>query len=401
MAPGATADFRSGAPVAHNFFRQEETPMLSKTRYFEAILCIALPAVAVAQNFTTFTEWTLPTANSGPADIAIAGKSTMYFSAGSKIGFLDTGKNTVTEWSIPNTTFVLGLNLQGQKVAFGAWVSGTVGLLDPNGNSVSQWAVPPIGTSSPLITGVTSQGKTIFFADWGQGAMGSLNPSTNQITLWPMPLGKLPQRMTVAGSTSALQVWVADQTGVISMLKPGANTFTEWQMPLPPGAPFAPSVYTVAIRADGTVLFEDVENSMIGVLNPATNLFSEWTMPTAFSAPLGVASLSATVAAFTEQFVNKVGTLDLTAPPDFQAAVAPAITTVTPIMSVVAPSVAAVAQTVTPLTPVVTGASRTVTGGFTEYPVPTPNALPFLLGVNTNEAIFFSELGGNKIGLLQ
>src|SRR5262249_12818890 len=206
-----------------------------------------------------------------------------------------------------------------------------------------------------------------------------------------------PSSIVVVGPSSALQVWVGGENGTISMLDPATNTFRDWAIPTAGGS----SILNIAVASDGSVIFHDALNNTIGLLNPATNIIRQWRVPTTNSYPVEVAVLSPGVAAFTEQFGNRIGTLNLSATPNQETAVAPTIMTVTPAVQVVSPKITTLAKTITTVTPTVTGASRVVTGGFVEYIVPTQNSFPAGLATDSNRGILFAEAAGNKIGLLQ
>jgi len=365
-----------------------------------AVLCL-LPTGVRAQNFTTFTEWRVPTAATQPLYIAVSGNNGAYFAEqfGGKIGFLDIRQNVITEWTLPAGSQPTRAVPQGQKVAL-VEENGHVGVFDPNGSTVTEWTVPLIESFS-LPLGVASQGKLMFFTDFFQGVVGMVDTSTDEVTLWRMPGGfRLPNQMVLSGPSSNLQVWVADSVGIISMLNPDTDTFTEWSVPL---RPFRPVLQNLAIAPDGSVLFQDFVNDFVGTLNPTANLIREWLVPTPNSQPVNVAVLSPDIAAFVEESGNRIGTLDLTTTPNFVNAVTPTVTTVTPITFVVTPQITALPKTITLVTPIVTPASRLVTDGFIEYPVPTAGSGPVGLSLNSNRAIIFTEssAAGNSIGLLR
>jgi virginiamycin B lyase len=364
---------------------------------------VALSATAVpAQDFTTFTEWRIPAPASQPLYMSASGNNGAYFAEqfAGKIGFLDTRKSLLTEWTLPAGSQPTGAVPQGQKVAF-AEENGHVAILDPNGSTLTEWAVPVIESFS-LPLGVATQGKLLFFTDYFQGVVGMLNTSTNEMTLWPMPgaPSRRPNQMVLNGPASRLQVWVADSVGIISVLDPSTNTFTEWHVPPQPSQPV---FQNLAIAPDGSLLFQEFVNSRVGVLTPSANLLRQWLVPTPSSFPVNVAVLAPGLMAFAEQEGNRIGTLDLATTPTSTEAVTPTATAVTPSVFVVPPTLTALAQTVTPITPTVTGASRTVTGGFVEYPVPTPLSGPVGLATNSNGAILFTEssAAGNSVGLLR
>ena len=374
----------------------------SRKSWNTLILVCLFSGIANAQNFTTFREWSVATPASQPLYMTVSGNNGVYFAEqfGGKIGFLDTNKDVITEWTVPLGSEPTGAVPQGQHVAF-AEENGHVAVLEPNGSTLTEWEVPLIqGFRLPL--GVATQGKNLFFTDFLQGVIGVLNTSTNEITLWSMPGGptRRPNQMVLAGPSSGLQAWIADSVGLISMLDPATNTFTEWRLP---SISVQPVPQNVALAADGTVIFNDFFDGTVGVLSPVSNLIREWTVPTAGSSPVNVGVLDRGVVAFAEQFGNRIVTLDLGAPPDLVVAVTPIITTVTPVTFVVQPQVTVVPRTITPVTPTVTGASRVVTGGFVEYIVPTPASGPVGLSINSNGAILFTEssFAGNRIGILE
>jgi streptogramin lyase len=294
------------------------------------------------------------------------------------------------------------LALQGQRVAFGEQ-RGEVGLLDPNASTVTEWPIPQVNSVVPSAYHVAVQGKYIFYSDWNQGVIGMVNTSSNELTQWQLPgapIGRAPNGLVVTGSSSAIQVWAADQgANKIILLTPANNTYTEW---LIPGLDSDFTLQHVDVASDGTILFQDNDFNFVARLNPFTNIVQTWTIPTVFSSPNAVASLSVGTMVFDEGAGNKIGTLDLSTAPTSQAAVLPTQTVVLPNVQVVAPTVTAVAQSATTVSPTLTGASRNVVGGFNEYPIPTAFSGPDGVAISNGRVLFTeSSFAANKIGLLR
>src|SRR2546425_13376696 len=106
---------------------------LGRHAFFLIILVVVFfHAVARAQNFTTFTEWQVPTAGSEPLTVVPASKNSAFFAerSASKIGFVDMNQNEITELTLPAGSAPHGLIAQGRNVVFCAQ-NGHVAVVDP------------------------------------------------------------------------------------------------------------------------------------------------------------------------------------------------------------------------------------------------------------------------------
>jgi len=355
----------------------------------QLLLTGSLAVAAQAQNFSTLTEWSIPTPNSFPGQVLASGTSGAYFSelSSGKIGFLDMKRNTITEWTLPAGSSPYGLAADGGNLAF-ADQGSHVAILDPGTSTLKTWTIPSFN-SAPRVLEVAVEGKLIFFSDFNQNLVGMVDTSNNQVTMWTMPGSRSPRGITIAGKASGVEVWTADTTAFVSRLNPATNTFTEWQAGSEP--------LEIAMEANGNVLISDFFNQVFE-LNPISNIVDAWHLPTPDSEPDNLVAYAPGIAAFAEFQTGRVATLNMTAPTNFHGAITPFTTVVAPITEVVQPQTITLPETISPATSVSSGDSRIVTGGFTEYPACCGN-----VGIATTSkgALLFTMGFTNRIGMLQ
>jgi streptogramin lyase len=214
-------------------------------------------AAAAPAPLGAFTEFTIPTANSGPLGIAAGADGNLWFTEtnGDKIGRI-TPTGTITEFTIPTA------NSTPFEIAAGA--DGNLWFTENNGNKIGR--ITPTGTITEF---------TI--------------PTANS-----RPLG------IAAGADG--NVWFTENNGnQIGRITP-TGAFTEFMIPTADSFP----VGGIAAGADGNVWFTEGVGKKIGRISP-TGTITEFTIPTANSGPLGIAAGADGNLWFTENSGNKVG----------------------------------------------------------------------------------------------
>ncbi|MGP8127791.1 MAG: hypothetical protein ACLP9D_08285 [Candidatus Bathyarchaeia archaeon] len=149
-----------------------------------AILANLASPVYATPTSATLTEWTIPTANSGPTSIILdpSGNCCWFVeSFGNNIAHFDPSTNTFQEWAIPTANSQpLGLaatTVSGQTVIFGTEGMGNkiFTLFPTSGNIVKEYALPT-ANSFPEYISVEPSGAQAraWFTEAGRNAWGEL-----------------------------------------------------------------------------------------------------------------------------------------------------------------------------------------------------------------------------------
>jgi virginiamycin B lyase len=227
------------------------------------------------------TEWTLPTAGSGPCLVTFESTGKVYFTerSVSKVARLDPLTNGLVEWTLP-----------GALPGFASEATDYCRIgIDPSNN---------IYVLNPL------------HVQFGHQWVLRLNPSTNQATMWNIGGGNGNLRElhidTSTGNTAAY--FTENNNNAISRLfitGPNTDQVTRWAIPQPSSGPGA-----VKFDAStGNFFFGEGSGNRIARLNPSTNQITQWIVPTAGSNPYWIAVDSVGTVFFSEGSANKVGRL--------------------------------------------------------------------------------------------
>ncbi len=101
---------------------------------------------------STITEWTIPTSNSQPYGIVVAG-GLLYFTEwnGNKIGRLDPSTGVFTEWTVPtSSSSPIGIAVAGGLVYF----------TEEDGNKIGRLMVDPVATTTVAVAKTFSTATT-------------------------------------------------------------------------------------------------------------------------------------------------------------------------------------------------------------------------------------------------
>jgi len=377
---------------------------------------------AVADN-GVLTEWTLPDDGSWPFETKWDDfRSVLWFSEGNpanttidRIGQLDPAAGLLREWADPSTGgYVHGLTLdRSHNFWFTEVEIGKIGMLQPGTNSFTEWSLDPSGEPHGiLVDDVISGSVTIWLGERTGNAISSLEPATGRYVRHFDPLALAqPHGVVLAPDHS---IWFVETCGNrVGQLVPGTtDTWRFWQ---PPTGPFQCSPPNHIGPLFGTFVgndfwYSEPYNGNLIRLNPSTNTFSIWPAPNPTPGADQITQVSADPAGnilFTEMQSNMVGRLEPSGPSvPTVVVVAPTVIEGTPPAEATAPS-AVVAETpvvrqLTPATRVVTGAR---TGSFVEWPLPTPPPTPGrqvgpARGEYGGGSLWMSEVTANKVASL-
>jgi len=380
---------------------------------------LALPVSATSTG-ATLTEWTVPTASSGPVNIILdpSGNCCWFVETfANKIAHFDPTTNTFQEWKIP-TSNSAPLGIAAATISSQLAIIGT----EDNGNKVFVFFPAtgiikeyPLPTASSIPEYVSIEpggsGQTrAWFTEAGRNAWGELvyDPTLANAQIFedtfPAAVGGIANGL-YAGSGI---VWFAGAKAVTRFDR--SNLPSAYSMfPLPPHGTANGAFLTLDSLGQiwytqGVANNAADANNYVGVLKNL-NAFTDWQVPTVGADVRGLSIDPTTQQPWVAEYAQagsgaaKVAVLDPTSGGTINgvspttAAYAGGVTTITPaVIGPIAPS----SNTVSP-----TSASNTgvTTGQFTEWALSPLNG-PHDLVVDSSGAVWIAESNGNKIGKL-
>ena len=248
----------------------------------------------------SFTEYTIPTANSNPsAGIAINVNGTVFFNEfrGNKVGKM-TPTGTFTEYTVPTAACGVG------SIAINS--NGTIFFCEHDGNKIGKMTESgsfkeyslPSGNCDPMGLAINSNG-TIFFAQEWTNKIGRMTES-----------GTFLSSYTTSSPAGCMAI---NSNGTIFFTMPYANkigklresgSLTEYTVPTPNSLPVG-----IAIGSNGLIYFTQNQGNKIGRMSESGS-FAEYTVPTAGSIPACITINSNGTIFFTEYNGNKIGKID-------------------------------------------------------------------------------------------
>ena len=302
---------------------------------------------AFAASIGQVTEFSIPTAHSGPDEIAAGPDGSLWFteSGGSQIGRI-TPTGELTEYSVPTA------DGQPEGIAAGPdgnlwFTDGGIGRITPAGQ-ITEYPIPAadadpgeivagpddnlwftdvagIGriTLSGQITefalpspdfavGITAEPDgDVWFTDVGSNAIGRITTGSGftrpgQVTEYPIPTRDSGPNRITAGPDGNL--WFtesgADQIGRITP----AGQFTEYRIPTALADPVG-----IAAGPDGNLWFAETGGEQIGRISPVGQI-TEYRIPSALPDPRGIAAGPDGNVWFTEYHGGNIGRILTGAP---------------------------------------------------------------------------------------
>jgi streptogramin lyase len=250
-----------------------------------------------------FTEFPIPTPNSGPTGIATGPDGNLWFtetSAG-KIGRITTG-GTVSEFALPNPRDEPEGIAQGPdgNLWFTEVFGDAIGRISTNGE-ITEFPLPS-EVSRP--TGIASgPDRNLWFTEEQGDRIGEITP-TGRITEFPVPAPGSPRSGIAAGPDGNL--WFTDWNGIGRITPTGEIT------EFPAGEAGFESAAGIAAGSDGNLWFaEEVTNSISRITTSGT--VTQFRVPQSFpvkASPTSITSGSGGYLWFTESAADKIGRLD-------------------------------------------------------------------------------------------
>ena len=287
-------------------------------------------------NDYTITEYTLPTIDSSPNQIAINANGTIFYTDatnGGEIGKM-TESGSFTEYLIPTSNSMpmgIAINSNG-TIFFTEYGTQKIGKMTERG-SFTEYAIAGV---SPERIAINSNG-TIFFTDATHHKVCKMTES-GSFTKYTLA-GSYPQGITINSNGTIFFTDSISNYKIGKMTESGS--FTEYNIPTMHCNPIGMAIH------DNLIYFAETEGQQIGTMTESGTI-QEYNTNTCNS-PQSIAIHSDGTLFYTSYYSNKIGMMT----PSYE---------------------------------------------FTEWAVPTSASHPDGIAINTNGTIFFCEVTGRKIG---
>jgi virginiamycin B lyase len=284
------------------------------------------------------TEYTIPTSDSNPLDIAINSNGTVFFTENivDKIGKM-TESGSFTEYSLPPNSHPQGIAINNNGTIFYA-NTGTykIGKMTEGGSYIEY---PTPSNIVPYEIAINNNG-TIFFTAYNSNRIGKMTES-GSFTIYPLPADNYsPIGISVNGNGSVyFTEYYSDKIGKMTE----SGSFTLYAIPLnsyPQG---------ITINENGTIFYGNTGTYKIGKMTESGS-YIEYSIPSN-SAPFGITVDDNNTIYYANYGEDCIGKM-------------------------------------------------TESGCFTEYAIPR-NTAPSGICVNGNGTVFFTESTANQIGKLE
>jgi virginiamycin B lyase len=230
-------------------------------------------------------EFPIPTANSGPDGITAGPDGNLWFTEdANKIGQINPTTHAIAEFPIP-TAYSLPLVITGGpdgNLWFTEQDANQIGQINPTTHAIAEFPVP---TARSTILGITAgPDGNLWFTERSASQIGQINPTTHAIAEFPTSMASSDPLAITSGPDGNL--WFTESNSQkIGEINPISHTSTDF--PLPTGATFP---FWITAGPDGNLWFTESNEqlSQIGQINPVSHAIAEFTIPTASSAPGGI-----------------------------------------------------------------------------------------------------------------
>lgn len=394
-------------------------PSLRKPILVSKVDAIVHQLKSTADKPFTLIEYIVPTAKAVPHILAVDKGDHIWFSesggqfaknfidtpAVNKIGRLDqTG--TISEW-------VLGEDLSSPMgVVFdqtgNLWVAERLGnritCLKQNGET-KRYLIPT-PNSWPTGIAVDSKGR-VWFTETKGDKIGVVDPKSGKMTEYPLPLTKTMSTGIVVDHED--NVWIAERdVNVIGRFNPDKQEFTQYTLPTKDAKPCGVTVddkgtlwfsergggklgtisrdgsiqefpvpsrisgpFIMAADRRGDIWFSEIFSNQIGRYIPSENRFEHFPLPTEDTHPAGVVVDSKGNVWFAEQSSNKIGLIVRTD------------------LSYIGGGKRGTGSSLT---------SANANFQINELDIPTRQSIPGIVGVDRNDTVWFTQMGGGFVG---
>jgi len=319
-----------------------------------------------ASGNSTIVEWTIPTNNSGPYDIAV---------------------NSSHSWDIFNIWFT-------------EYNANKIGMFDPSTETFTEWEIPT-NNSGPMGIAIDTNGN-VWFTEYNANKIGMFNPSNESFVEYTIPTndsGPLDITVDYEGN-----VWFTEyNANKIGKFDPINKSFVEYEIPTPNSAPWGISYSGYVVTSPETydtrgIWFTEYNASKIGILFTNGQII-EYPTPTGNSKPRGIDIMFGRLW-FTEQKTGKIGYRESH---NFDQINELPINTAEPmeitidrgyIIWITDPKNNKI-YAIDPIDPF------TSTKNIKEFSIPTNNSIPIGIADDEKGNIWFVEHEGNKIGAIR
>ena len=366
----------------------------------------------------TLSEWTIPTANSGPYSIILdpSGNCCWFAeSSANKIGHFDPASNTFQEWAIPTANSLpLGMaaaTIASQTAIIGAEGNGNkVFVFFPATGIIKEYALPT-ASSFPEEVAIEPGGSgqtRAWFTEATRNAWGELvyDPTLPNAQIFedtfPGAVGGIANGLYAGSGT----IWFAGASA-LARFDRGSLQYQMFALPThgsSHGAYLTLDSHGQIWYTQGVANNAADANNYVGVLQNL-NAFKDWQVPSVGADVRGIGMNPATQQPWFAEYAHagsgaaKVAVLDpstggsITGVSPTTAAYAGGVNTITPaVLGPIAPTTNSVGAT---------SASNTglTTGAFTEWALNPTNG-PHDMVVDSSGAVWIAESNGNMIAKL-
>ena len=398
-------------------------------------------AVTPVQKFA-LTEWSIPTAASGPYGIGNDTNGNVWFTENNtnKFARFDPANNNFTEWTIPTPNsdphnvfvkLVQTSNGTVTEVFFTEFASSKIARFNTATNTLTEWT---LATGSNPAGIYVDENYDVWFAESGRDIIARLIPTTGQLTEWT-----LPGASTTPGSPSLKPwsvyvqvvttpaysnrfVWFTEMLGnSIGRIEVTSNRLTLWNMGSLGFGAYQPNDLTIGTFQTLPAIIFTNGNNKVSVLGNDTgggSLYQESVLPSLTAGPLGLTYDSKRNAAwFSENNVANIANLNTTnvlagqlltptyctiAPLTGSPSCASPATMVSNNITSTLSTPAGISNLVSPITSSTVSIHQGPLGGVTEYNLPNSTSRPTYVSVDANGNVWFTEnnVTVNRIGRL-
>ena len=367
----------------------------------------------------TLIQYEVPTKDSVPHILAVGKDDQIWFSesggqfaknfldvpAQNKIGRLDK-YGTISEWildELPTSPMGIAFDRQDEL-----WIAERLGnrisRLRKDGK-IDHYAIPTPGAWPTGIV-IDSKGRAWFTETKGD-KLGVVDPKTGKLTEYPLPV---KQAMTTGIAVDgADNIWIAERdVNIIGKFNSQTLEFTQYTLPTKDAKPC-----NVLVDEKGTLWFSERNGGKLGRINKDGSI-QEFPIPEKFTGPFIMVADKRGDIWFSQIFANKIGRFDpqtetyehfaIPGEKSYPAGLAVdskgniwfAEQASNKVSLIVRTDLAYMAgeKTNSPNSLISANAAYDMR----EFDVPTPQSIPGIIGVDRNNVVWFTEMGGGFVG---
>ena len=318
----------------------------------------------------SFQEYSLPQADSGMMRPAIDHEGRIWFGEMNHnfLAVFDPRTHAFKQMIPPHGQFgIMGIEVASDDtIWFAEQYANYIGHYFPTTGQYHTYPLPTLTVPDPNHAGKTMHlpsapndlaidaHGTIWFTELNADSIGHLDPHTGLIQQVPLDAQKTVQMLDPYGITIDPQgkVWITEATNDhIICFNPGTGKMRTFTPQIA-----ANQLMEIASDAHGMIWATSFNDGLLLSLNPVTGIFTPYYVPYTGNQAGSLYGL----------FISKTGEIWITVAAENMIA------------------------------------RLDVTGKrFIFYPIPTPASLPLGLVVSSNHAIWFTEAGSNKVGMLK